>query len=295
MADPRFHAFVAPARAYPGLGRLLAGTLLIINIYALVTVLILGLLWLLSKRDANMIWLEDALAADTPFSMFMLLATFLGMALGPMVAARAIHKRGAGTLFGPAARTLRHFAIGLGIAGGIMGLAVLVSFQVNAPLPGLSFGTWILILPIALIAIAIQTGAEELLFRGYLQQQLAARFASPVIWAVLPALIFGLLHFDPATAGGNVWLVVGSAGLFGLMAADLTARSGSIGAAWGFHLANNMFALTVIATQGTLTGFALYLTPYDISDTEAIRALIPVDLGLMVLTWFLIRRAVAHR
>ncbi len=162
-------------------------------------------------------------------------------------------------------------------------------------MPGLSFGTWILILPIALIAIAIQTGAEELLFRGYLQQQLAARFASPVVWAVLPALIFGLLHFDPASAGGNVWLVVGSAALFGLMAADLTARSGSIGAAWGFHLANNMFALTVIATQGTLTGFALYLTPYDISDTEAIRALIPVDLGLMVLTWFLIRRAVAHR
>lgn len=295
MADPRFHAFVAPARAYPGLGRLLAGLLLIINIYALVTAMILALLWLLSVRDPNLVWLEDALAADTPFSMLMLLATFAGMALGPMIAARAIHKRGAATLFGPAARTLRDFTIALAIAGGVLGFAILVAVWLNAPLAGLPFGTWIAVFPLAIVAIAIQTGAEEILFRGYLQQQLAARFASPVIWAVLPALIFGFLHFDPASAGGNVWLVVGSASLFGLMAADLTARTGSIGAAWGFHFANNMFALTIIATQGTLTGLALYLTPYDISDTEAIRALIPLDLGMMVLVWFLIRRTLGTR
>ena len=295
MADPRFHAFVAPARAYRSLGRLLVGILLVINIYALVTAAILGMLWLVSVRDPNMVWLENALAADTPVSMLMLLATFVGMALGPMIAARAIHKRRAATLFGPAARTLRDFTIALGIAGGILGIAVLVSFEINAPLPGLSFGTWIVIFPLALIAIAVQTGAEEILFRGYLQQQLAARFASPVVWAVVPALIFGFLHFDPASAGGNVWLVVGSASLFGLMAADLTARTGSIGAAWGFHFANNMFALTIIATQGTLTGLALYLTPYDISDTAAIRALIPLDLGMMVLVWFLIRRVLGNR
>ncbi len=55
-------------------------------------------------------------------------------------------------------------------------------------------------------ACLIQTGAEELVFRGYLQQQLAARFASPLIWMVLPALIFGAVHYDPATAGPNVWL-----------------------------------------------------------------------------------------
>ncbi len=295
MADPRFHAFVAPARAHGGLGRLLAGTLLAINIYALITASIFGLAWLMFDRDPSMVWLENALTADTPFSLLMILTTFTGMALGPIVAARVIHKRKAITLFGPAARTLRDFTIALGISGGILGIAVVISLQINPPLPGLPFGTWILLFPLAIIAVAIQTGAEEILFRGYLQQQLAARFASPVIWAVMPALVFGFLHYDPTSAGGNVWLVVGAASLFGLIAADLTAKTGSIGAAWGFHFANNLFALTVIATQGTLTGLALYLTPYDISDTEAIRALIPLDLAMMVLIWLLIRRVLGNR
>jgi DNA-directed RNA polymerase subunit RPC12/RpoP len=42
------------------------------------------------------------------------------------------------------------------------------------------------------VGVLIQTGAEEVLFRGYLQQQLAARFASPIAWMVLPSAIFAL-------------------------------------------------------------------------------------------------------
>ena len=123
-------------------------------------------------------------------------------------------------------------------------------------------------------------------------QQLGARFASPVIWAGLPALLFGMGHFNPAGAADNAWLVVGATFLFGLVAADLTARSGALGGAIGFHFANNVFALLLVATDGTITGLALYATPYSITDIETVRPLILIDGLVMVAAWLACRRAV---
>jgi uncharacterized protein len=132
------------------------------------------------------------------------------------------------------------------------------------------------------------------LFRGYMQTQLAARFRSPIVWLLLPSLLFGIVHSDPATAGDNVWMVVGSAAVFGLIAADLTARTGSIGAAWGFHFANNVVAIAILATGGTITGLALWVTPYTLAEYEATLAAVLLDVGMLVVAWWLVRRAVAR-
>ena len=66
---------------------------------------------------------------------------------------------------------------------------------------------------------AVQISAEELAFRGYLMQGLAARFRARAVWWGLPALLFGLMHWNPATFGPNAWLVVLTAGLIGLILA----------------------------------------------------------------------------
>ena len=294
MSAP-FQAFVAPARHRPQLWRLVAGLLLALVVYVVTTLAIFGGVWLVTPDpDPDLMWVEQILEADTPRSMLILLATFTGMALGPMAAARLLHRRGAGTLFGRAPVVLRDFVIGTAVAGGVLALSLLLWSVYNDAERGLPPQTWLAVLPAALVGIAIQTGAEEVLFRGYLQQQLAARFRSPLVWAALPALIFGFLHFDPRTAGENAPLVVASAALFGLLAADLTARTGSIGAAWGFHFANNTLALTVIATEGTLTGLALYRTPYDVADAAAMRAVLPLDLAMMAAIWLLLRRLLAR-
>lgn len=263
-------------------------------VYALVTFLVFFAVWRITETDPYFLWVEDIVSAGEPWHLLVLLSTFAGMAIGPMLAVRLLHRRRAGTLFGPAAQTLRDFAVATVTAFAVLGLTLVGWFIFNDPLPGLAPGVWLLLLPLALLGIALQTGAEELVFRGYLQQQLGARFRSPLLWAAFPALLFGAVHFDPASAGENVWLVVGAAAFFGLVAADLTARTGSIGAAWGFHFANNTVALTLIATQGTLTGLALFQTPYDVADTTAMRASIPVDLAVMVVIWLLLRRILAR-
>ncbi|HBS98322.1 MAG TPA: CPBP family intramembrane metalloprotease, partial [Citreicella sp.] len=95
--------------------------------------------------------------------------------------------------------------------------------------PGLPPVTWLALLPLTLLALLVQTGSEEILFRGYLQSQLAARLPWPAVWLVLPSALFALGHHAPAIYGANAGLVTLWAFVFGLAMADLTARSGTLG------------------------------------------------------------------
>ena len=292
---PAFDRFVAPARRRPQLWRFLLGLLLAVVIYAAWVAGVIAVAYFLLAPDADpLLWTESLAAAETPRGTLLLLLTFVGMALGPMAAARWLHGRSAGSLFGPRVRTLRDFVVAAGVVFVVLGLSVgLWSLQYDA-VPNLPASTWAMILPLSLLGLLVQTGAEEVLFRGYMQGQLAARFRSPLVWLVLPSLLFGLVHYDPVSAGGNAWLIVGAAATFGLIAADLTARTGSIGAAWGFHFANNTIAITILATDGTITGLSRWLTPYGISDLEMPAVVVAADLAMLLLAWLLVRRAVAR-
>ncbi|MEM9475585.1 MAG: CPBP family intramembrane glutamic endopeptidase [Pseudomonadota bacterium] len=295
MAYRNHEGFVAPARQYPQLWRLLVGLVVAVIVYIVVVAAIFVLAWVLSGVGGDgLAWAQRQLNPDDPNALLLLLSTFAGMALGAMAAARLMHKRSAATLFGRAAVTMHDFVVAMLVVGTILGASVVVwSFSYDA-VPGLPFGPWLSLLPLAILGLLIQTGAEELLFRGYLQQQLAARFATPIVWMVVPSILFGLVHYDAQSAGSSVWIVVGAAALFGLIAADLTAHTGSLGAAWGFHFANNTLAVLVISTEGSLTGLALYKTPYAVSDTDTLSALVLVDLAMMLLAWIVIRRLLSR-
>lgn len=123
---------------------------------------------------------------------------------------------------------------------------------------------WLLGLPFAAIAIVIQAGTEELLFRGFLQQQLGALSRNKWVWMGLPSVVFGVSHyFNGWGPSDGLFYAIWATGL-GLACADLTARTGSIGAALGLHLSNNLFALTYVGIKDwPATGLMLFLYPYE--------------------------------
>ncbi|MGB3555718.1 MAG: type II CAAX endopeptidase family protein, partial [Jannaschia sp.] len=287
MWTREFNDFVAPARARPQVWRLLLGILAVAVVYAAGIVAVIALVWATAGGAAISAWMQSIALADSPTAVLLMLATFAGMLAGAVAAARLLHFRGAGTLFGRG--TLRHFTVAAVIAAAVFGASMVLlpaPFEVvrNTPLDlFLSF------LPLALIALLIQTGAEEVLFRGYLQQQLAARFDHWLVWLVLPSVFFGLLHYDPTTAGANAWWMVAAATAFGLCAADLTRVTGSIGAAWGVHFVNNAIAILIVALEGSLSGLSLWTTPFTATDTETLRPLIIQDILISVIVWAAIR------
>ena len=139
--------------------------------------------------------------------------------------------------------------------------------------------------------LLIQTGSEELLFRGYLQSQLAARLPHPAAWLILPSALFALGHYAPGVYGGNALLVALWAFAFGLAAADLTARSGTIGPALALHFANNLLAIAVVSPQGQMSGLALWQLPFDATDEAAMLGVLPLDLLGILVGWLATRLA----
>ncbi len=290
MFTGNFAQYVAPARGHPQIWRLVLGTILIVVVYLVCVALLFLVIYLLTGGARTSQIAVDVANATTPTGMFLLFASFLGAALGPFLAVRLLHKRTIGTLFGPRTKVLRDF---IRAAVAVMtinaGLLVLLSFWIS-PIANLPFSIWIALLPLTIVGVLVQTAAEELVFRGYLQQQLAARFHTPLIWMVLPCAGFAALHYDPSTAGQNTWLIVGATGMYGLIAADLTRITGSLGAAWGFHFANNIWAIVLLAVDGSITGLSLYVTPYSADDTTILPKLIIADVLVMLVVWIVLRR-----
>lgn len=287
-------AFIAPARAHPGLWRLFFGLVLVAAVFVAWFIVIVAAIYLVSGTGGGQQWLVRLTTADTPTSVLLILSAIPGLGLGAILAVRLLHGRRAGTLYGRKRRVIRHFALAAATALAILAASLLIPAGYR-PVPGLDLGLWLSFLPLALVAIAAQAGAEEILFRGYLQQQLAARFASPLVWLLGPSLIFGAAHFDPGAPLPVAWMVAAAATVFGLCAADLTARTGSIGAAWGFHFANNVAAVLVIALDGNLSGLALYVTPFGAEAVEILPPLILRDMATTVAIYAAIRFALAGK
>ena len=286
-------SYIAPARARPQLWRLVAGFILAAGIGFLWVIALFGTVFLVAGMDGGPAWLDRMTRADTPTSTLLVIATLWGLAFGAIAVTPLLHKRSAWTLFGPWRRMRRHFLLATLACGGVLALSAIIPFGYT-PVPNLDLGLWLNFLPLSLVIILGQSGAEELFFRGYLQQQLAARFASPLAWMVLPSALFAMAHYDPASSPTVSWLVVAATGLFGLCAADLTARTGSIGAAWGFHFANNVVAILILSLDGTLSGLSLYVTPFGPEAADTLGPLLLRDMATTLVIWGAIRLAIAR-
>ena len=283
FATAAFAQFVAPARLRPALWRLLLGLVLTVGIYASVVIAAFSL--------APVMVTDLAWSGTTPLSLSLMMGTFAGAIVGVFLAVRLLHARSPATLFGPRARVIRHFGLALGVFAVAQGLNLCLWAVIYDAVPVHRPGHVLAWLPWAALIVLIQTGAEELVFRGYIMQQLAARFRSPAIWFVLPPVLFAVLHWDPATNGSLNVAVVVMIGVTGLAWADLTRISGSIGAAWGWHFANNAFLLIVLGNAGQMDAFAAYSTPYAITDMPLTPILI--DLVSQTAVWLILRRLVA--
>jgi len=292
---PAFARFTAPAQRRPELWRLFLGIGVIAACYFGWIAAMSGFFWLAAGAGRIDRALAGVGTGGTPWSVIALLATFIGAWIGVWAAVRLLHARSLGSVFGRGPAVLRDFAAGI-VVTAIIAAAGLALLPFAPPLePATPAAIWLAFLPLALVGLLIQTGAEELVFRGYLQQQLAARFASPLAWMVLPSVLFGLAHYAPGMAPASPWLIVGVTGFFGLIAADLTARSGNIGLAWGLHFANNFIAILIISAMSGLDGLALFRVADPQGAAMGLEALLIADMALMALAWALARVWLARR
>lgn len=284
---------VNPARQKSGIFRLLLGLVILTLIYL---VLLTALLFAL-KLTMGGVWVSNLRpgVVTSPGQTLTLLGSFSTMTIAVGAVVLILHDRSPTTLLGGLRPAFDQFRRSIRGLFPYLVIVILLVFSSQDMQPHLAIGTWLTLLPITLVLLMVQVGAEELVFRGYLQSQLAALNAPTFVWILLPSVAFGLLHYDPATTGDLAPWIVLWAIFFGVAAADLTARYGTLGPAIAMHFVNNFAAITLMGVKDNLGGLNLYVYPFSISNTSKFMEMLPLETFALGLAYLSIRWAMASR
>ena len=281
---------VAPARDKSEILRLIFGLVTITMLY-IVMVMLGGHVVSVIMGDAWMQEIATSPGLTSPGQMLTILGSFGFMIIAVCLVVILLHHRSPITLIGGFRIATVQFFKAMRNLLPYIALLAIFAFMAEDLQPNLTLGLWLSILPLTLLFLLVQVSAEELVFRGYLQSQLAALGVHKSIWILLPAILFGLMHYDPIIMGSAAPWVVIWAILFGVLAADLTARSGTLGPAVAFHFAINFLSIGVVGVNDYLGGLNLYVYPFSITDTANLIAYLPVDTIGMLLAYFSVRLA----
>ncbi len=263
-----FQRYVDAAR--PGRNepwRVLLGALLIALVWTAGTILFvvaaIPLLSLLSTGQDDTERVFDALGA-TPIGVASVLASFLFIWPGVWLALRLFNRRAFGSVLGGNGRlSWPDFRRGLA-AVFVVSLVAEAAMLPVGPLPernaAIGLGLWLLLLLPFAALVFLQSSGEELAFRGYLLQSLAARFESPLVWGAAPALLFTLVHWNAAAVPWMNATVLLAIAAFAATAIVLVYATGNLGAAMGVHFGMNVFGILFVSHAGWLSGAALFVS-----------------------------------
>ena len=287
--DP-YEALIAPARAKASLLRLILGLV----ITALLYMLLLSLSWQVLLSVMGEAWFEQTLQVPGPSSpsqMFVMLGSFGFLTAAVSFTVWSLHHHSPLLLIGDFARARAQFLRTMIRLFALATVVAVITSNSSTLVQNLPLSQWLGLLPLSLAFLIIQVSAEELVFRGYLQSQLAALGLHRIVWIVIPSAIFGLLHYDPAVMGAAApWMVL-STTLFGVIAADLTARSGTLGPAIAFHFVWNFYSIIFCGFSDYLGGLALFSYDFSITDEERLISLVPYDAAFLLLAYLTMRIA----
>ena len=292
MRYDAYDPLIAPARPTASLPLLIGGIVVTILVYYSLNYLVWMTVFAALTSDESWALMTALDEARTPSSVLINLFVFILLPIALVVTLRILHHRSFLSLFGSVLQTIRQFRRVFVLLCALFAVLWVVPMPDSlAPSPNLAFGKWLVVLPLTVLALLIQTSAEELAFRGYIQSQLAARFSSPLVWILAPSILFGLVHYDPDLPTQNAMIIVLWATLFGVVAADLTARSGTLGPAIALHFVNNFNAIAIAAPNGSFDGLALFTYPFSLASTDALMMWAPIDLMVLLCAWLTARLA----
>ena len=257
-------AYAAPAVRGASAARTLVGVLLTAAfVFVFVRVARMGMAAALLGEGATIS--REAATMHAPLGVLLTLGAFLAVWPALWVVLPLVHRRPANTLFGPQGRIdWRHFGLGLSaaLAAGAAAWVPLVATNWGELALFPSLRAWGGLLLLAAPLIFVQCAAEEMLFRGYLLQQFAARSLSVLGWSVAPSILFGFAHPTPEAWLGFSWYHF----FFGLVMAAVTSRTANLGAAIGLHFGINLVNIALISPQNLVSGLALVVVPATVDS-----------------------------
>ncbi len=237
--------------------------------------------------------LADFIPKSAGVYAFMLL-TFPPLIIGLWIALKVIHKRGFKTLMTAHThfrwnRVFQSMVIFWIVAGSLTLVAHIMGFnKVEGVFDGSKF---FLYAAISLMLIPLQSAAEEIMLRGYLNQGLGKYIRNPWIVFFITSAMFASLHLGnpeaaEGAANGKLFITMSSYFLFGMFACVLTYIDGGLESAIGVHAANNLYASVLLGYDNSaLPTPTIFKTGLN-ADTDIIFTVLTLALVCLALWKF---------
>ena len=198
----------------------------------------------------------------SPVAYALMLATFPATLIGLFLVQKFIHKRSIVSLHTAADRiNWMRILYAIAVTWVVYGIvAALFHFTGLSPLqmtfdPTRFFGFAIA----TLILIPLQSGTEEIVFRGYLNQGFGHFISNKWVVFIITSALFAAMHLSNPEAtsgaekGGLMHLIVMSSYfMFGFIMAVIVYFEDGLEAAIGVHAGNNMFAAMFVNYEGSV-------------------------------------------
>jgi hypothetical protein len=281
--DPPSHYLQWARRGKPGFFRYLAGALL-----ALVISLFVGQMF--SVVGAVLIASQSVAATIVKTTFFGFIVSFLLIPFIPVL----LNARPSWSIAMPARRIeAANLVIGACIAFATLVALNLIGFLIDPDayrFEGFDPGSWLPMLLIAAVAFFVQASTEEMVYRGYLTQFVAAFTRAPLLILGIPACVFALPHFGNV-AGASGFLGLLPYLLMGLMYGLLAWRSSSLWMSAGVHLGNNWFITMFVGNAAeTIPKLSLFTTHGNTSAPGLVAGVVIQGFAVICLAEIVLRR-----
>ena len=214
------------------------------------------------------------------------LISFLPLLLAPILLHRLLLRRPLRELFTRSRRSFHSdVLIGVMVMSFLLIVTGLPDFILNNSGYTWSFdgGRFFPYLLVALTLIPIQTTAEEVFYRGWIQRWLDNGKRSIWLVSLANGALFALPHLANPEVNGELFLAVVGYGATGFMFSWVTFRDRSMEIALGAHAANNILAgLLVTSSDSALPSSSIWTTPAVVWGPAAIIsvAIVPIFIWL---------------
>lgn len=241
-------------------------------------------------QNTNLLFDSTALRLDPNIVLLLELGMFVAAFGGLYAGIRLIHRKSLkSVLTGYEKFRLSRFGFAFLVWTVLQIILIGVSYLLNPQDFQWSFDLQGILLSalIMLVLMPLQTGFEEVFFRGYLVQGLSQVFKNGWLPMLIMALLFALAHMsNPEVKKYGTFIMFSYYAFFGLFLGMLTLLDEGIELAFGIHFANNIISSLLVSSNDSV------IKTYSVWKTGSIDPLseLIVWFAMAVITFFIFRQ-----
>lgn len=244
-------------------------------------------------EDPNRLFDAEFMGVDKNLALAAMLGIFVIATLAFLISARSIHKKNLTSLLtGFSKFRFGRFWFAFALWAAFVIIKVICSYLASPADFKIDFNAsgFIISTVMMFVLMPVQTGFEEVFFRGYLMQGLGQVFKNGIVPLLITSLLFGVVHMSNPEAKEYGWaIMLVYYVLFALFAGSITLLDEGLELAFGIHFANNFISSVMISVPGSV--IRTYSVFEGKDENPAIEIFILLGMGLIA---FFIFRSKYH-